>query len=95
MKKSKDKLEVEAAGNGGVLIILNGDSKCINLNTFACPGGLYVAFSNINAQVKSNIYNEPSPPQVHFTPKEKWMNDPNGMYVSQEHLSFVLSVLSG
>jgi fructan beta-fructosidase len=24
-------------------------------------------------------YNEPHRPQIHFSPKEKWMNDPNGM----------------
>lgn len=24
-------------------------------------------------------YKEPHRPQIHFSPKEKWMNDPNGM----------------
>lgn len=33
----------------------------------------------INAQEASIIYNEPHRPQIHFSPKEKWMNDPNGM----------------
>ncbi len=28
---------------------------------------------------KSNYYTEPYRPQFHFTPEEKWMNDPNGM----------------
>ncbi len=27
-------------------------------------------------------YNEPHRPQIHFSPKEKWMNDPNGMVYS-------------
>jgi fructan beta-fructosidase len=31
----------------------------------------------MNAQVNSK--DEPHRPQVHFSPKEKWMNDPNGM----------------
>ena len=33
--------------------------------------------SIMNAQV--NSYEEPHRPKVHFSPKEKWMNDPNGM----------------
>jgi len=28
---------------------------------------------------KSDYYSEPYRPQYHFTPEEKWMNDPNGM----------------
>lgn len=28
---------------------------------------------------KTNYYSEPYRPQFHFTPEEKWMNDPNGM----------------
>ena len=28
---------------------------------------------------KQQEYNEPHRPQIHFSPKEKWMNDPNGM----------------
>ena len=27
----------------------------------------------------SELYSEPHRPQIHFSPKEKWMNDPNGM----------------
>ena len=31
-------------------------------------------------QLSTNVaYNEPHRPQIHFSPKEKWMNDPNGM----------------
>ncbi|MCU7548701.1 glycoside hydrolase family 32 protein [Chitinophagaceae bacterium LB-8] len=33
-------------------------------------------FSGADAQTS---YAEPYRPQIHFTPKEKWMNDPNGM----------------
>ncbi|MEP3209180.1 MAG: glycoside hydrolase family 32 protein [Maribacter sp.] len=31
------------------------------------------------AVVKTNYYTEPYRPQFHFSPEEKWMNDPNGM----------------
>src|SRR5258705_13867729 len=31
------------------------------------------------AQADNNRYDEPYRPKVHFSPKEKWMNDPNGM----------------
>ncbi|HXS56591.1 MAG TPA: glycoside hydrolase family 32 protein, partial [Hanamia sp.] len=35
-------------------------------------------------------YKEPYRPQIHFSPKEKWMNDPNGMVYSKGvyHLFF-------
>src|SRR5687767_13368939 len=33
-------------------------------------------FSKLNAQTKND---EKYRPQIHFSPKEKWMNDPNGM----------------
>lgn len=32
-----------------------------------------------NAQTNNLLYHEPYRPQLHFSPKEHWMNDPNGM----------------
>src|SRR5690348_8199374 len=36
------------------------------------------------------VYNEPHRPQIHFSPREHWMNDPNGMvyYKGVYHLFF-------
>ena len=36
------------------------------------------------------FYTEPYRPQIHFSPKEKWMNDPNGMvyYKGVYHLFY-------
>jgi fructan beta-fructosidase len=49
---------------------------------------LIAAFSE--AQIKNESYHELYRPQVHFSPKEKWMNDPNGMvyYKGVYHLFF-------
>ncbi|TMM59466.1 glycoside hydrolase family 32 protein [Maribacter algarum] len=33
----------------------------------------------VAATVKTDYYTEPYRPQFHFSPEEKWMNDPNGM----------------
>ena len=39
-----------------------------------------VASANSKSQTNQTaFYSEPHRPQIHFTPKEKWMNDPNGM----------------
>ncbi|HEY8784306.1 MAG TPA: glycoside hydrolase family 32 protein [Mucilaginibacter sp.] len=54
---------------------------------FAVVVGVSMALFT-RAQIKP--YNEPYRPQVHFSPREKWMNDPNGMvyYKGVYHLFF-------
>ncbi|KPL58339.1 glycoside hydrolase family 32 protein [Rossellomorea vietnamensis] len=43
-----------------------------------------------NYQEKMSLYSETYRPQFHFTPKEKWLNDPNGMvyFEGEYHLFF-------
>jgi len=42
------------------------------------------------ASETSELYNEPHRPQIHFSPKANWMNDPNGMvyYNNKYHLFY-------
>ncbi|HVE60894.1 MAG TPA: glycoside hydrolase family 32 protein [Chitinophagaceae bacterium] len=52
---------------------------------------LLVVSANVKGQNNQAVfYNDPHRPQIHFTPKEKWMNDPNGMvyYKGVYHLFF-------
>lgn len=36
----------------------------------------------VNSEADSSYYQEPYRPQFHFSPEEKWMNDPNGLVYS-------------
>ena len=38
-----------------------------------------LACSDVENRNTETLYIEPHRPQIHFSPKEKWMNDPNGM----------------
>lgn len=40
---------------------------------------VYGCGSTQKASESAEMYNEPHRPKIHFTPKEAWMNDPNGM----------------
>jgi fructan beta-fructosidase len=54
-----------------------------------------IAVMPVTAQLRDSnvvgaLYSEPYRPQIHFSPKEKWMNDPNGMvyYNGTYHLFY-------
>jgi fructan beta-fructosidase len=51
---------------------------------------LCVAFLTVSVSHAQSPYHEPFRPQVHFSPLEKWTNDPNGMvyYQGVYHLFF-------
>jgi fructan beta-fructosidase len=51
----------------------------------------FAASNTVKSQTdRPEAYNEPYRPQIHFSPKEKWMNDPNGMvyYKGVYHLFY-------
>ena len=50
----------------------------------------FVSCCNGEAQTINSSYNEPHRPQIHFSPRAHWMNDPNGMvfYNGKYHLFF-------
>src|SRR6187551_1815730 len=51
---------------------------------------LLLSYNTGGAQTTANSYKEQYRPQIHFSPKEHWMNDPNGMvyYNGIYHLFF-------
>jgi fructan beta-fructosidase len=57
--------------------------KAIILGAFLLFDVLIIAIPSIAQSATGNadatLYREPYRPQIHFSPKEKWMNDPNGM----------------
>jgi len=59
-------------------------------NIFLFAVGLIVAFFSALNSSAQQLYHEQYRPQVHFSPKEHWVNDPNGMvyYKGVYHLFF-------
>ena len=51
---------------------------------------IIAALASQAQKIPSKVYHEAYRPQVHFSPKEKWANDPNGMvyYKGTYHLFF-------
>jgi fructan beta-fructosidase len=60
------------------------------LLAFACKNQDKEAGTTDTGTSSDIIYKEPHRPQIHFSPKEKWMNDPNGLvyYQGQYHMFF-------
>lgn len=61
----------------------------VSVLLFNCKSGDHAAALG-SADTASALYEEKHRPQFHFSPKEKWMNDPNGMvyYKGEYHLFY-------
>lgn len=49
------------------------------LLAFSCKENKQTSNSEVATAETETVYNEPFRPQFHFSPQEKWMNDPNGL----------------
>ncbi|HEU0109454.1 MAG TPA: glycoside hydrolase family 32 protein [Flavisolibacter sp.] len=63
----------------------------ISISNYIPLAAVIISCTSVSKQpTETTWYNEPHRPQVHFSPKEKWMNDPNGMvfYKDVYHLFY-------
>lgn len=71
-----------------IVLILIGVLCCIIANS--CKEVPTDNSRDVTQEIKSDYYQEQHRPQFHFSPEEKWMNDPNGMvyYAGEYHLFY-------
>jgi len=70
-------------------------NNLLTILTIICLGSLVYCCQESTSALQTNgvtmaTYDEPNRPPFHFSPKEKWMNDPNGMfyYEGEYHLFY-------
>jgi len=62
----------------------------MNIKKWIAAGCLLLAFVRLPGQSSTNSYKEQYRPQLHFSPQQHWINDPNGMvfFKGTYHLFF-------